>query len=127
MKFKAGDKVRCLVDNYWTIDKGEIKLVSSVTDEYLYLKGFGHKYFQGFFELASTPHVHCDLIKAWADGAEIEVNLPDKGWVSAENPHWVHLYKYRIKQETTQQQEIIRIKDEMRKLADDLAKLESEK
>lgn len=45
------------------------------------------------------PHVHAELIKAWADGAEIQywsVAVTSK-WVSIKNPSWAPRFKYRIK------------------------------
>jgi len=45
-----------------------------------------------------SKHVHADLIKAWADGAEIEAW--DKNalhWYHWENPRWMANIKYRIK------------------------------
>ena len=36
-----------------------------------------------------TPHKHADLIKAWADGAKIQVQIQSKGkWYSTTNPSW---------------------------------------
>lgn len=44
------------------------------------------------------PHKHAELIKAWADGAEIEVL--DKGiWYWASSPQWYPEWQYRIKPE----------------------------
>ena len=45
------------------------------------------------------PHKHAELIKAWADGAEIEVYQPafDR-WEEAE-PAWHTSFEYRIKPE----------------------------
>ena len=46
------------------------------------------------------PHVHAALIKAWADGAEIEVQvLPDVPWELTHCPSWVPQFLYRIKPE----------------------------
>lgn len=43
------------------------------------------------------PHKHAELIKAWADGAEIEVYQPALGrWEEAE-PAWHTSFEYRIK------------------------------
>lgn len=43
-------------------------------------------------------HVHAALIKAWADGAEIEVRSPPgSGWRSCEHPAWCVGAEYRIK------------------------------
>lgn len=50
----------------------------------------------------TTPHVHAELIKAWADGAEIQVyNQNLKCWqtVSSEYLGWRHEAQYRIKPE----------------------------
>lgn len=35
-------------------------------------------------------------IKAWADGAEIEILWGDK-WIDCSNPHWGENHNYRIK------------------------------
>lgn len=50
------------------------------------------------------PHIHCELIKAWADGAQIqhlvfEVGTTDKVWKDVLNnrPEWNAGSKYRIK------------------------------
>ena len=43
-------------------------------------------------------HKHADLIKAWADGANIELNLHGD-WVDVPNPDWIEVYQYRIKPE----------------------------
>ena len=46
-----------------------------------------------------TPHKHAELIKAWADGAEIEMQHY-KDWKLISNPRWdVELTEYRIKPE----------------------------
>ena len=46
----------------------------------------------------NKPHVHAALIKAWADGAEIQVRkyktLP---WEDPYQPVWNTAYEYRIK------------------------------
>ncbi len=45
-----------------------------------------------------TPHKHAELIKAWADGAEIECycSSVDK-WHYHANPMWVTSLEYRVK------------------------------
>lgn len=49
-----------------------------------------------------TPHKHAALIKAWADGAEIQL-LEDRTrnpfWKDAPHPHWNEATEYRIKPE----------------------------
>jgi len=43
------------------------------------------------------PHKHSELIKAWADGAEIQVLNYSGEWGDAPNPYWAEHYEYRIK------------------------------
>ena len=46
------------------------------------------------------PHVHAELIKAWADGAEIEFLDAYGHWSSIGlNPRWMDGVNYRIKPE----------------------------
>lgn len=45
-----------------------------------------------------TPHKHVELIKAWADGTEIET-LDCGKWLSVPNPNWYADQEYRIKSE----------------------------
>ena len=42
------------------------------------------------------PHKWAKEIKAWADGAEIEMYMHDK-WTSIDNPQWHQDNEYRIK------------------------------
>ena len=46
------------------------------------------------------PHKHAELIKAWADGAEIEAfdSCTDQ-WIRASSPSWQNQIEYRIKPE----------------------------
>jgi hypothetical protein len=45
---------------------------------------------------------HAELIKAWADGAQIQfLNCPDE-WFDVDNPQWHKEGKYRIKPEEKQ-------------------------
>ncbi|SOD41350.1 hypothetical protein [Nitrosovibrio sp. Nv4] len=49
-----------------------------------------------------TPHVHAVVIKAWADGAQIQIKERGK-WVDYRidsAPHWVPAMEYRVKPET---------------------------
>lgn len=47
-----------------------------------------------------TPHKHAELIKAWADGAEIEYKYFRSGqWIQIETPNWDATVEYRIKPE----------------------------
>ena len=43
------------------------------------------------------PHKHAELIKAWADGAEIQECVGPDQWWDDENPSWHQDVAYRIK------------------------------
>ena len=45
------------------------------------------------------PHKHAELIKTWADGAEIEFRWGDEEWVATSYPEWNPEAQYRIKPE----------------------------
>lgn len=46
------------------------------------------------------PHKYAELIKAWADGAEIEMYFPNQEvWHFLAQPRWLDEYQYRIKPE----------------------------
>lgn len=47
-----------------------------------------------------TPHIHAELIKQWADGAQIQY-LSDKGWWldATGAPSWRDTTAYRVKPE----------------------------
>lgn len=45
----------------------------------------------------NPPHKHAELIKAWADGAEIHFFSDDlRDWVLTEKPMWLTETRYRI-------------------------------
>jgi hypothetical protein len=44
------------------------------------------------------PHKHAEVIKAWADGAEIESLIADQ-WMVVNPPKWQINGKYRVKPE----------------------------
>ena len=46
------------------------------------------------------PHKHCELIKAWADGAEIQILTGMGEWAEAPYPAWSDSCTYRIKPES---------------------------
>lgn len=46
-----------------------------------------------------TPHKHCELIKAWADGSEIEFHIGENEWDLVGRPSWLVEHEYRIKPE----------------------------
>jgi hypothetical protein len=43
------------------------------------------------------PHKHAELIKAWADGAEIQSRNIGENWVKNDWPVWAADTEYRIK------------------------------
>ena len=48
------------------------------------------------------PHKHAELIKQWADGAEIQLKLSNGRWVdwmSSQSPSWLDDEQFRIKPE----------------------------
>ena len=47
-----------------------------------------------------TPHKHAEVIKAWADGAEIECRENEhRKWMTVHTPVWSNLTEYRVKPE----------------------------
>ena len=49
--------------------------------------------------VTKQPHKHAALIKAWADGAEIEYLSMDEVWYEVDTPLWDVTHTYRIKPE----------------------------
>lgn len=46
-----------------------------------------------------TPHKHASLIKAWADGAQIEFySISKNDWLVLNHPLWQDDVRYRIKE-----------------------------
>ena len=52
----------------------------------------------------NKPHIHADVIKAWADGAEIQARACTSlalnkwgGWCDVEIPEWLPHQEYRVK------------------------------
>ena len=48
----------------------------------------------------NKPHKHAALIKAWADGAEIQVKDSGARWLDMSKPTWREWNTYRIKPKT---------------------------
>ena len=44
----------------------------------------------------TTPHKHAALIHAWADGAIIQYQSIDNGWITSATPNWDERLEYRI-------------------------------
>jgi hypothetical protein len=67
----------------------------------LRLKVVGHRPPLEDIKFESKARPHAELIKAWADGAEIEhLSLFGRGWLAAANPYWHSAKQYRIKPPT---------------------------
>jgi len=54
----------------------------------------------------NKPHIHADVIKAWADGSEIQARSCSSlcenkwgGWCNVEQPEWHKHQEYRVKPE----------------------------
>lgn len=48
----------------------------------------------------NKPHIHRDVIRAWADGAQIQSKFSNKGWLDiTDNPQWYIDTIYRVKPE----------------------------
>jgi hypothetical protein len=131
-KLKVGSKALCVNKNE-NIDSrlvvGVLYTVSSINSGDLYLVELDGKWTAEQFKLhqhPNPPHKHCELIKDWADGAEIEM-LDNAGyWQRVMSPRWDVSIEYRIKPEKSDKDiEIERIESEMRKLADALSKVKS--
>lgn len=43
------------------------------------------------------PHKHAAVIKAWADGAEIQEQWPNTAWTDCYCPSWNPTVNYRVK------------------------------
>ena len=74
----------------------------------------------------NPPHKHAELIKAWADGAEIQCkHWRDDRWLDLNvAPVWGEKYSYRIKPATDNTKEISSIRKEMEELSKRLKDLE---
>lgn len=101
-RFKVGQRViRVILDtNNHCI--GDILTIRLVTKTYLRFEEIRGGYSPRFYEPVNLnpPHKHCELIKAWADGAEIEFRFTDaEPWTPSEKPSWLTEVEYRIKGE----------------------------
>lgn len=133
MSFKVGDQVLRLRKGYYSSDfiKGTTYTVKEIVGGNIRIIGMGSRlYDPDFFELAKSvypnpPHKYAELIKAWADGAEIEIYYEGaKKWGSTKHPGWCEGYKYRIKPQKSEKDiKIEEIETKMRKLADELKEL----
>ena len=49
------------------------------------------------FTPRTRPHLHAELIKQWADGAEIQVQGSSGEWINRPSPVWHTNRNYRVK------------------------------
>ena len=113
MSFKIGDRVRILPHAVGAIklkrgDEGVIVTESSIThgeEGHVWGVKFDDGAIYGAYDremelvAATKPRPHADLIKAWADGAEIE-RLGPHGWTITAYPTFLKGKEYRIKPES---------------------------
>ena len=136
-KFKVGDLVKVLYasNNESYLRAGNVHKVLEVNpDNSLEFCHDGYYWSSDQFQLVedvcptNPPHNHAELIKAWADGAEIQVystGLLD--WHELEKPSWVVGLKYRIKPaKSAKDTKLEELEANMRKLADEIKELQDD-
>jgi hypothetical protein len=116
-EFKKGDKVVCVNNtrhgNENSLTVGKFYTVDDIDNDQLWVVDDSPSTaptgrYKDQFELASpypnAPHKHAELIKAWADGAEIECSYTgyEGSWRKAGKDHggviqWLLTQNYRIK------------------------------
>lgn len=131
---RVGDTVRVLLQaDFGDVKAGTVDVVTKVTANGTVQVGTGkHNAFYGRsggkLELVTTaypnaPHKHADMIKAWADGAEIEYKCKGMSlYYPVPNPQWLLVTggKYRIKAQTVKSDKDIQI-EKLEQQAIDLA------
>lgn len=114
-KFKVGDRVRCIegyLSAYYPASRLEYGNHYTVADVSLHATIRVGDKSSGWwgdcrFELVkeeqvNTPHKHAALIKAWADGAQVQVKNDLNDWYDCKGeiaPSWRADFEYRIKPE----------------------------
>ena len=43
------------------------------------------------------PHKHAEVIKAWADGAQLQLKCSNGVWEDTNGPNWIAGFEFRIK------------------------------
>jgi hypothetical protein len=116
--FKKGDRVKCILGNAAgnPLTEGNVyEVLGTDSDDWPVVvndDGYTSHYMDSRFELLPSvsypnpPHVHAELIKAWADGAAIQflaTSSGSEGWtdVGKHNPVWKGGRLYRIKPSKT--------------------------
>jgi hypothetical protein len=108
-EFKVGQKYRKVIGINWADSRKKVATVSEVSDNTVWFDDnvTFYRIDHAVEELVlvhdnypNPPHVHCDLIKEWADGAVIQVhNTVTDRWedTSVNKPKWTSLGEYRVK------------------------------
>ena len=130
-KFKKGETLKRTRDTAGDLPVGSIVKVTRVSDGLVAVElngvALGGMYSDSNFELSkypNPPHEHTKEMIAFAEGANIQMQLNDMSWGYDKYPSWHENNKYRTEPEKTAKDlEIERIELEIRKLADDLSKL----
>ena len=52
------------------------------------------------YRVKPQPHKHQELMDAHKNGAIIQMQLLDGGWMVVENPNWLDHYVYRVRPQT---------------------------
>lgn len=131
-RFKKGDKVRVVEGAGSYLQKDTVHVVSSVVGNFIELdRDIEGKWHVQRFELVAPtypnpPHKHAELIKAWADGAEIQFCDPyDKAWSSITNPTWSTNHNYRIKPSNPNAEKIAEIETTISQLQQQVKELKN--
>ena len=111
--FKVGDEVRVLVKSaFGDVEVGTVGVITRVKlNGAVHVGDSAYGYFYGTsggeLELVTPkypnpPHKHAELITAWADGADIEYQVPNNAsygctWFTVPYPSWIIDKLYRIK------------------------------
>lgn len=105
----VGDMVRRIAEfKTWPLPKEAIVEVAHVTpnSKWFGIAGFPKSsFFCDYFEIVEkapakqVPKKHADVIKAWADGFDIQVRNSETSdiWYDTESPDWDETLEYRVK------------------------------
>lgn len=133
-RFKKGDRVKrvSILVYHRGMRVGDEDVVVEIDEGgALTLQEYGKGHNPENFELVTPaypnpPHKHAELIKAWADGAEIEFHIPDTGWCQCGNvPIWDEHVTYRIKPSNPNAEKIAEIETTISQLQQQVKELKN--
>ena len=134
-KFKVGDLVKVLYasNNESYLRTGNVHKVLEVSPlNSLEFCNSGCYWPSDQFQLVedvcptNPPHEHAELIKAWADGADIQCNSAGH-WYNILVPYWGNGAGYRIKPaKSAKDTKLEELEANMRKLADEIKELQDD-